>query len=57
VKRGHITAGKFLQHFTDYPWVHFDIAPTAFVMKEDSYRGKYGTGIMVRMVTDFLKNY
>ncbi len=54
---GHITAGKFLQHFTDYPWVHFDIAPTAFVMKEDSYRGKYGTGIMVRMVTDFLKNY
>ncbi|MBK7149292.1 MAG: leucyl aminopeptidase [Bacteroidetes bacterium] len=54
---GHITAGKFLQHFTDYPWVHFDIAPTAFIMKEDSYRGKYGTGIMVRMVTDFLKNY
>lgn len=54
---GHITAGKFLQHFTSYPWVHFDIAPTAFVMKEDSYRGKYGTGIMVRMVTDFLKNY
>lgn len=54
---GHITAGKFLQHFTDYPWVHFDIAPTAFIMKEDSYKGKYGTGVMVRMVTDFLKNY
>jgi leucyl aminopeptidase len=23
---GAITAGKFLEHFTDYPWVHFDIA-------------------------------
>jgi leucyl aminopeptidase len=54
---GHITAGKFLEHFTDYPWLHLDIAATAYLMKEDSYKGKYGTGVGVRMVTDFLKNY
>ena len=54
---GHITAGKFLEHFTDYPWLHFDIAGTAYLMKEDSYRGKYGTGTGVRFVVDFLKNY
>lgn len=54
---GHITAGKFLEHFTDYPWLHFDIAGTAFVTKEDSYRGKYATGVGVRLITHFLKNY
>jgi leucyl aminopeptidase len=54
---GAITAGKFLQHFTDYPWVHLDIAGGAFLHTKDSYRGKGGTGIGVRMVFDFLKNY
>jgi leucyl aminopeptidase len=54
---GHITAGKFLEHFTDYPWLHFDIAGTAYNMKEDNYRGKYGSAVCVRMVVDFLKNY
>ncbi len=54
---GHITAGKFLEHFTDYPWLHLDIAGTAYLMKEDSYRGKYGTATGVRLITDFLKNY
>lgn len=54
---GAITAGKFLEHFTDYPWMHFDIAGTAYLMAEDSYRGKYGTAVGVRLITDFLKNY
>ncbi|MBL0309882.1 MAG: leucyl aminopeptidase [Bacteroidetes bacterium] len=54
---GAITAGKFLEHFTDYPWLHFDIAGTAYLMQESSYRGKYGTGVGVRLITDFLKNY
>jgi leucyl aminopeptidase len=54
---GAITAGKFLEHFTDYPWLHFDIAGTAYIMSEDSYRGKYGTAVGVRLITDFLKNY
>ena len=54
---GSITAGKFLEHFTAYPWMHFDIAGTAYLMQEDSYRGKYGTAVGVRLITDFLKNY
>jgi leucyl aminopeptidase len=52
---GAITAGKFLEHFTDYPFVHFDIAAPAFLEKTDSYRGLGGTGIGVRLVFDFLK--
>jgi leucyl aminopeptidase len=54
---GHITAGKFLEHFTAYPWLHLDIAGTAYLTKEDSYRGKYGTAVGVRLLVDFLKNY
>src|SRR6056297_435789 len=54
---GAITAGKFLEHFVDYPWVHLDIAPTAFLEKKDSYRGKGGTGIGIRLLNDFLQNY
>ncbi|MCJ8163339.1 leucyl aminopeptidase [Pontibacter sp. E15-1] len=51
---GHITAGKFLEAFTDYPWVHFDIAGTAYLHSEDSYRGKMATGSGVRIVYNFL---
>ena len=54
---GHITAGKFLERFVDYPWIHLDIAGTAYLMKEDSYRGKYATAVGVRLITDFLRNY
>lgn len=53
---GAITAGKFLEKFTDYPWMHFDIAGPAFVSKDDSYRGKNGTGYGVRLMFDFIKN-
>ena len=41
---GSITAAKFLQHFTDYPWIHLDIAGPAFLPAADSYRSKNGTG-------------
>ncbi len=51
---GHITAGKFLEAFTDFPWVHFDIAGTAYLHSEDSYRGKLGTGSGVRLVYNYL---
>ena len=56
-KAGAITAGKFLEHFTDYPWIHLDIAGPAFVDKRDSYRGQGGTGIGVRLLFEFAKNY
>jgi len=54
---GAITAGKFLECFTTYPWLHFDIAGSAYLMAEDNYRGKYATGVGVRLVVDFIKNY
>ena len=54
---GQITAGKFLEHFTDYPWLHFDIAGPAFLRAADSYRTKEGTGAGVRLLFDFLKKY
>jgi len=52
---GAITAGKFLAHFTDYPYIHLDIAGTAFLDKKDSYRGIGGTGVGVRLLFDFMK--
>lgn len=51
---GSITAGKFLEHFTDYPWVHLDIAGSAWKSAPDSYRGKNGTGVGVRLLLAFL---
>jgi leucyl aminopeptidase len=50
---GAITAGKFLEHFTSYPYIHLDIAGPAFMDKRDSYRGLGGTGIGVRMLFEF----
>jgi leucyl aminopeptidase len=53
---GAITAGKFLEKFTNYPYIHLDIAGPAFLEKRDSYRGLGGTGTGVRLIFDFLKN-
>jgi leucyl aminopeptidase len=51
---GAITAGKFLEKFIDYNWMHFDIAGPAFISKPDSYRGKNATGTGVRFLFDFI---
>ena len=51
---GMITAGKFLEHFTDYPYIHIDIAGPAFLESKDSYRGLGGTGAGVRLLVEFL---
>ncbi len=53
---GAITAGKFLQNFVDYPWIHLDIAPYAYLDKADAYRPKGATGAGVRLMIDFLIN-
>ena len=53
---GAITAGKFLVKYTDYPYMHFDIAGPAFISAKDSYRGKGGTGYGVRLLFDFFSN-
>lgn len=54
---GAITAGKFLEHFTDYPYIHVDIAGPAFLMADSTYIKKGGTGVGVRLLFDFIKNY
>lgn len=53
---GHISAGKFLEHFTAYPWIHIDIAGPAYSNSASAYRTKGGSGIGVRMLYDFIKN-
>lgn len=52
---GAITAGRFLVKYTDYPYVHFDIAAPAFLSARDSYRGKGGTGVGIRLLFDYFK--
>lgn len=52
---GAQTAAAFLKHFTSYPWLHFDIAGTAFNHAADAYRTKGGTGVGVRLITEFLR--
>ncbi|MBE0651461.1 MAG: peptidase M17 [Bacteroidales bacterium] len=52
---GAITAGKFLEHFTDYPYIHLDIAAPAFLGKRGEYRGIGGTGVGVRLFYEFIK--
>ncbi len=52
-----ITAGKFLEHFVDYPWMHVDIAGPAFLHEPKPYRPKGGTGFGVRLLVEFLRNY
>ena len=50
-----VALGKFLEHFTDYPYTHLDIAGPAFMLAPFNYRGKGGTGVGVRLLFNFLK--
>ena len=52
---GQITAGKFLARFTTKPFIHLDIAATAYLHKRDHYRVKGGTGVGVRLFYEFIK--
>ena len=61
---GSITAGKFLSHFVEHPWIHLDIAGPSFHLKESSYRGKGASGVGVSRITSYnvcytklLRNY
>lgn len=53
---GSTTAAKFLEHFTDYPWIHLDIAGAAFVDKANGYRQSGSTGVAVRLLYQFIKS-
>ena len=54
---GAITAGKFLEHFTDYPWMHFDIAGVSFNMAKKGYNTVGGTAFGMRMLLDFVSHF
>ncbi len=56
LEAGAITAGKFLEHFTDYPYIHLDIAAPSFLSKRDKYRPVGGTGVGVRLFFEFIKS-
>jgi leucyl aminopeptidase len=51
-----VAAGYFLKEFTGKtPWVHLDIAGTAWNEKEKPYIPKKSTGVGVRLIIDFLE--
>ncbi len=52
---GAITAGKFLAHFADYPFIHIDL-PAVYSKEKYGYRGKGATGMGVRLLYKFIKN-
>ncbi|HEX9021390.1 MAG TPA: leucyl aminopeptidase [Nitrospirota bacterium] len=55
---GAITAAALLSKFVQkYPWAHLDIAAVAFTEKERPYTPKGATGIGVRLLTQFLRDY
>ncbi|MDQ5825630.1 MAG: leucyl aminopeptidase, partial [Chloroflexota bacterium] len=50
---GALTAGAFLQQFVgDTPWVHLDIAGTAYTEKDYSWQMKGATGVMIRTLIE-----
>jgi leucyl aminopeptidase len=52
-----VTAGYFLKEFAgDVPWVHLDIAGTAWTEKDRPYIPSGATGIGVRLLLQFLTN-
>ena len=57
---GAITAAAFLSEFVgDKPWVHLDIAGTAYMQEtseQKSYTPKGATGVGVRLIIDYLMN-
>jgi len=52
---GAIIGGMFLKHFTNYPWIHLDIAAPAYNTTPLNYRGVGGSGVGVRLLYNFLK--
>jgi leucyl aminopeptidase len=54
---GAITAACLLSKFVQkYPWVHLDIAATAWTDKDRPYTPKGATGIGCRLLTQFLRD-
>ncbi len=55
---GTIAGAAFLSKFVDgYPWVHLDIAGTAWADREQPYKPKGGTGVGVRLLTQMVLDW
>lgn len=54
-KGGASVAGKFLEHFTDYNWIHLDIAGAATIDKNIGYKQAGGTACGVRLLYDYIE--
>jgi leucyl aminopeptidase len=55
---GAITAAMFLKEFVeDTPWVHLDIAGTAWMEESKSWIAKGPSGIAVRSLVEWVKSY
>jgi leucyl aminopeptidase len=54
---GAATAAIFLKQFTDYPWVHLDIAGMVYSEKAKPYSPAGATGFGVRLLTEFLRQW
>jgi len=55
---GTTIAGLFLREFLDnYPWIHLDIAGTAFLEDEHPIFGNNASGFGVRLLYHFIKKY
>jgi leucyl aminopeptidase len=55
---GAITAAMFLREFVeDTPWIHLDIAGTAWMEENKSWIAKGPSGIAVRSLVEFVRSY
>ncbi len=55
---GAITAAFFLKQFVGtMPWVHLDIAGTAILEESGPYTRRGGSGVGVRLLTEYLRHY
>ncbi len=55
---GAITAAEFLHHFAeDTPWIHLDIAGTAWIEDSKPYIAKGPSGIAVRSILEWVRCY
>ncbi|MDR0364176.1 MAG: leucyl aminopeptidase [Bacteroidales bacterium] len=52
---GAISAGKFLEKFTNAPYIHLDIAGCAYLSKPNDWKTAGGTGTGVRLLYRFLE--
>ena len=55
---GAITAAMFLKEFVgDTPWIHLDIAGTAWMDADKSWQSKGPSGVAVRSITEWVRSY